>query len=171
MLPPLYDLEAVRPMEEELTSIGVRALKTPAEVAEFLNPAEGTALVVINSVCGCAAGGARPGVTRALQHARIPDRSATVFAGVHREAVEAVREHLTDFIPSSPFVALFAGGKVVFVLQRRDIERLDQEGVARELIQAFDRFCTAEGPLASPDQLRHHHPVRACGSKIPPYQA
>ncbi len=141
----LYDPKTVRPMWEELQNIGIRPLKTAGDVDDAMKY-EGTTLMVINSVCGCAAGHARPGIALALQHKIIPDRLVTVFAGVDREATQRAREYIPKTSPSSPSVALFKDGKLVYVLQRSQIEVIDAEGVARNLIRVFNYYCSAGGP-------------------------
>lgn len=141
----LYDLETVRPMWEELQNIGIRSVKTADEVDKAMK-SKGTTLMVINSVCGCAAGHARPGIGLALQHKRIPDHLITVFAGVDREATQRAREYMPDTSPSSPSVALFRDGKLAYVLQRSQIEVIDAGSVARNLIRVFDYYCSAGGP-------------------------
>ena len=141
----LYDQETVRPMWEELQNIGVRPVKTADEVDEALRN-KGTTLMVINSVCGCAAGHARPGIGLALQHKRIPDHLITVFAGVDREATQRAREYILDTPPSSPSVALFRDGKLAYILQRSQIEVIDAGAIARNLIRVFDYYCSAGGP-------------------------
>lgn len=141
----LYDLETVRPMWEELQNIGIRSVKTADEVDKAMK-SKGTTLMVINSVCGCAAGHARPGIALALQHKRIPDHLITVFAGVDREATQRAREYMPDTSPSSPSVALFRDGKLAYVLQRNQIEVIDAGSVARNLIRVFDYYCSAGGP-------------------------
>src|SRR5687768_13008027 len=113
----MYDREAVKPMWEELTKVGVESLTTAEEVEAALGEKKGTVLLIVNSVCGCAAGGARPGAMLSLQNDKIPDRSVTVFAGVDREAVDAARAHLAPIPPSSPFIALFKDGELVHALQ------------------------------------------------------
>src|SRR5262245_52300145 len=123
-LPPIYDPQAVEPMWQELAAVGVDPITTPEQVDDVLGAKSGTALVVVNSICGCAAGHARPGVMLALQNARIPDRSVTVFAGVDRDAVERAREYMAGYPPSSPSVGLFKDGKQVFMLQRSDIQQM-----------------------------------------------
>lgn len=165
--PPLYDLEAVRPMEEELEHVGVRPLRTAEDVDDVLSAKQGTVLVVINSVCGCAAGGARPGVTAALQHRVIPDRLFTVFAGVDRDAVDRARHYMGDVPPSSPCVALFKDGELVYLLPRHRIEQTDAAGVTEDLVQAFERYCTTPGPSVPPEVYAQHRAFRACGSTIP----
>ena len=165
---PLYDLEAVKPMEDELNNVGVKPLKSPEEVEEFLNQ-PGTAMIVINSVCGCAAGSARPGVTRALQNNVIPDHLATVFAGMDRLAVEKARSFMSDVMPSSPCVAIFKDGEPVYVMERRHIETKNDMQVSQELIKAFNELCTAHGPSIPAEEYEKLVSVRQCGSSIPLY--
>lgn len=134
-------------MRRDLTQYGLEELKTPEEVDRALEPGSGTVLVVTNSVCGCAAGKARPAVGMALQHPTRPDRTATVFAGADLEAVGRVRELLAEYPPSSPSIALFQDGKPVFVLHRHQIESREAPEIARILREAFDRHCaTAAKP-------------------------
>ncbi len=166
MLPPMYDPEAVRPMREELEECAVSTLGTPEAVDEMLGR-PGTSLVVVNSVCGCAAGAARPGVTRALQHARIPDHLGTVFAGVDREATERARERMVGIPPSSPAIALFQDGKLVHMLERRHIERMSPDAVTENLTAAFDSVCEREGPSVPPEVWERSARERMCGSGIP----
>jgi len=132
-LPPIYDPEAVKPMWQELAAVGVEPLKTPEQVDEALKPGSGATLVIVNSVCGCAAGQARPGAMLALQNAVIPDRYVTVFAGVDRDAVERAREYMNPYPPSSPSMGLFKDGKLVFVLQRTDLQQMNEPQVAAAL--------------------------------------
>lgn len=165
---PLYDPEAVRPMWEELVQVGVQPLHTAAEVDETMAQ-PGTTLVIVNSVCGCAAGSARPGVMLALQHSTIPDRLTTVFAGMDREAVERARSYMTGIMPSSPAIALFKDGHLVHMLERRHIEMMDVHGVAGNLREAFDKHCTAQGPSIPPNEFAKIDPVNQCGSSIPLY--
>jgi putative YphP/YqiW family bacilliredoxin len=166
-LPPIYDPQAVAPMWQELAQVGVEPLKTPEEVDQVLRGAQGTALVIVNSVCGCAAGQARPGAMLALQNDVIPDRSVTVFAGVDRDAVEKAREYMTGFAPSSPCMGLFKDGKLVFMLQRTDLQRMDEEQVSVALRQAFDQHCARKGPSVDPETFRQIRPFQGCGSQIP----
>jgi len=163
---PMYDPEAVRPMWEELERVGVRSLRSAEEVDTAV-AAEGTTLVVVNSVCGCAAGGARPGVMLALQHERIPDRLTTVFAGMDREATEEARSYMADIPPSSPCIALFKEGRPVYVLERRHIEQMDARMVAANLARAFDQHCSAAGPSIPPEEFAKLAPLQQCGSSIP----
>jgi putative YphP/YqiW family bacilliredoxin len=136
-----YPEEFIGPMRQELTRLGVQETRTPEEVDAVLGPNAGTVLMVINSMCGCAAGRARPGIALALRHASVPDLVATVFAGGDLEATARVREYLQDYPPSSPAVALFSDGKPVFMLQRHQIEQRDATEIAQALTEAFDQFC------------------------------
>ncbi len=163
---PLYDPEAVRPMWEELAQCGVNPLRTAADVDEVLAK-PGTTLVVVNSICGCAAGGARPGVTQALQGAFIPDHLTTVFAGVDMEATQRARERMPEITPSSPSVGLFKDGVLVYALERRHIERMMPDQIAGELEKAFRQCCTREGPSVSSDVYGQVVHARQCGSQIP----
>jgi putative YphP/YqiW family bacilliredoxin len=138
----MYPEEMVQPMREELTSIGFREMRTPQEVDSALNRAGGTALVMVNSICGCAAGKARPAVALALSHRVRPDMLTTVFAGQDHEATERARSYFTGYGPSSPSIALLRDGKLVFMLERCDIEGRDPDSIAEDLVNAFDRFCT-----------------------------
>jgi len=138
----MYPEEFVRPMRNELTRIGFQELRTAAEVDELLTKPTGTVLVVVNSICGCAAGRARPAVAMALGNKARPDVLATVFAGQDSEATAQARSYFTGFLPSSPSVALLHDGKLVFMLERKDIEGRDPYGIAEDLTKAFDRFCS-----------------------------
>jgi putative YphP/YqiW family bacilliredoxin len=131
----------IHPMREELTRIGVEELRTPEEVQETIEGSKGTVMVVVNSICGCAAGKARPGIARALQHSVRPDKVGTVFAGADIEATEKARSYFTGYEPSSPSIALLKDGKLVWMLERRQIEGKDATEVANELTQAFDQYC------------------------------
>lgn len=165
-LPPIYDPVAVEPMWKELAAVGVRPLNTPEQVDEALKQA-GTTLVIVNSVCGCAAGQARPGAMLALQNAKIPDRYVTVFAGVDRDAVEKAREHMAPYPPSSPAMGLFKDGKLVFMLQRTDLQMMNEDQVATALRGAFEQHCTAAGPSIDPEAFKKIRPYQGCGSGIP----
>lgn len=136
-----YSELMIRPMREELTRIGVEELRTPEDVDKALSSSDGTVMVVVNSICGCAAGKARPGIARALQHTVRPDKVATVFAGADIEATEKARSYFTGYEPSSPSIALLKDGKLVWMLERRQIEGKDASQVASELTQAFDQHC------------------------------
>ena len=136
----MYDPVLVQPMRDELTRLGVKELKTPADVETAVKQ-PGTTLVFVNSVCGCAAGGARPGVMLALQNELIPDQITTVFAGMEREAVAKAREFFKPYQPSSPQIALLKDGKLVHMMQRHDIEGRDPQTVAQSLTKVFDAHC------------------------------
>ena len=127
-------------MRDELTRLGVRELRTPADV-DTAAAQSGTVMIVVNSVCGCAAGKARPGIAIALQHSRKPDLIGSVFAGADIDATERARELFAPYPPSSPSVGLMKDGKLVFMLQRRDIETRDTASIAATLKAAFDTHC------------------------------
>jgi putative YphP/YqiW family bacilliredoxin len=166
-LPPIYDPEAVAPMWQELAAVGVEPLTTPEQVDLLLGTRSGSALVIVNSVCGCAAGQARPGVMLALQNSVIPNRYATVFAGVDRDAVERARQYMTGYPPSSPCIGLFNEGKLVFMLQRTDLQQMDGQQVSVALRKAFDEHCTKTGPSIDPEKFEQIVPHQGCGSQIP----
>ena len=168
-LAPIYDPEAVKPMWQELAAVGVEPLTTPEQVDEVLNNDAGTVLVIVNSVCGCAAGSARPGAMLALQHSAIPDRSVTVFAGVDRDAVERAREHMSKYPPSSPSMGLFRDGEQVFMLERTDLQQMSPEQVAAALRGAFEAHCTRSGPSVDAETFARIQPFYGCGSSIPAY--
>jgi putative YphP/YqiW family bacilliredoxin len=128
-------------MRADLTQYGVEETRTPEEVDRMIAPGSGTVLMMVNSVCGCAAGRARPAVGMALQHKVRPTKAATVFAGGDELATAHLRDILAEFPPSSPSIALFRDGKAVFMLHRRDIERREAPEIAQLLTEAFDRFC------------------------------
>jgi putative YphP/YqiW family bacilliredoxin len=136
-----YPEQLLVPMRQDLTQYGVEETRTPADVDRVLAPGGGTVMMVVNSVCGCAAGKARPGIGMALQHSVKPDKVATVFAGGDEAAVAHLRGILADFPPSSPSIALFRDGKPVFMMHRRDIESRDAYQIAGALTTAFDQFC------------------------------
>jgi putative YphP/YqiW family bacilliredoxin len=138
----MYPEQIVTPCREELTSIGVEEMRTAEEVDNVLRKETGTTLVVVNSVCGCAAGGARPGVRLALEHSIVPDKITTVFAGVDREAVDQARTHMPGYVPSSPAIALFKDGELVFMMERHNIEGYQPDEIARALMEAFDTHCS-----------------------------
>jgi putative YphP/YqiW family bacilliredoxin len=131
----------VAPMRLELTRFGVKELRTAAEVDAAVQTTPGTAMIVVNSVCGCAAGKARPGVALALSHAVKPDLVATVFAGADVEATERARSYFTGYAPSSPAIALLRDGRVVYMLERSQIENRNADDIAAALTAAFDKFC------------------------------
>ncbi len=132
----------IAPMRGEMTAMGAKELKTAAQVDEAVKNTTGTLMLVVNSVCGCAAGKARPGIAMALQHAVKPDVVATVFAGGDVEATERARSYFTGYSPSSPSVGILRDGKLVYMLERREIESRSAGMIASELTRAFDRFCT-----------------------------
>jgi len=136
-----YPEHLIAPMRADLTRYGVEEARTPADVDRLLAPGSGTVLMVVNSVCGCAAGRARPGVGMALQHPVRPSKAATVFAGGDEAAVAHLRQILAEYPPSSPSVALFDDGKPVYVLHRSEIERRNPVEISQLLTGAFDRLC------------------------------
>lgn len=136
-----YDPVLVQPMRDELSRLGVEELTTPEAVEAFME-APGTKLLVVNSVCGCAAGQARPGVALSLQHTTKPDRVGTVFAGQDLEATERARSYFADYPPSSPSFALLKGGELVHFVPRHAIEGAPAEAVGLELVNAYDEHCS-----------------------------
>ena len=138
---PMYPDLMVLPMREELTRLGIEELRTPAEVDEVLKPKHGTVMVVVNSICGCAAGRMRPAVAIALEYTTLPDKTVSVFAGQDREATEQARRYFADYPPSSPAIALLREGQLVYMMQRSDIEGREADDIAADLAAAFDRFC------------------------------
>jgi len=136
----MYPVELVQPMRDELTAVGFEQINEVDQVEAAIN-AEGTTLVVVNSVCGCAAANARPGVRFSLENAKIPSKLVTVFAGVDREATDAARAMMIPFPPSSPSMALFKNGELVHMLERHHIEGRPADMIAENLIQAFDEHC------------------------------
>jgi putative YphP/YqiW family bacilliredoxin len=128
-------------MREDLTRLGVEELKTVAAVDETIQNSKGTLMVIVNSICGCAAGKARPGVALALQNETKPDKVATVFAGADVEATERARSYFTGYGPSSPSIALLKDGKLVYMLERYQIEGRDAQQIAGELTRAFEQYC------------------------------
>ena len=131
----------IAPMREDLTRLGVEELRTPDAVDETIKDSQGTLMVVVNSICGCAAGKARPGVALALQNGVKPDKVATVFAGADIEATERARSYFTGYGPSSPSIALLKDGKLVYMLERYQIEGRDAQQIAGELTRAFEEYC------------------------------
>jgi putative YphP/YqiW family bacilliredoxin len=136
-----YDERLVAPMRQELTRLGVQELRTTEEVDATLRERSGTAMVVVNSVCGCAARNARPAVAMALQHEKQPDLLTTVFAGQDIEATSRARSYFTGYPPSSPQIALMKDGKLVYMLERHQIEGRAADDIAEDLTEAFDRYC------------------------------
>ncbi|MBX3279628.1 MAG: BrxA/BrxB family bacilliredoxin [Acidobacteria bacterium] len=139
-----YSEMLIKPMREDLTRIGVKETRSPEAVDEAILGTPGTVLVVVNSVCGCAAGKARPGVALALQHQTRPHGAITVFAGADIEATERARSYFKPFPPSSPSIALLREGRLLFILERRQIEGRTAEEIAHELTSAFEKYCASE---------------------------
>jgi putative YphP/YqiW family bacilliredoxin len=137
----MYDERFVAPMRQELTRLGVTELRTAAAVDDAIKNTSGTTLVVVNSVCGCAARNARPAVAKALAHAVRPEHLTTVFAGQDTDATQRARGYFTGYAPSSPQIALMHDGRIVFMIERHQIEGRDAGAIARDLTDAFDRYC------------------------------
>ena len=137
----IYDERLVAPMRQELTRIGFEELHTPDEVDEKLKDATGTTLVVVNSICGCAARNARPAVTMALRNDAKPEHLTTVFAGQDVEATQRAREYFTGYPPSSPSIGLLKDGQLVYMLERWQIEGRPAQDIATDLVGAFDKHC------------------------------
>ena len=139
----MYDERFVTPMREELTRYGIEELRSAADVDAKLQEQSGTTLVVVNSVCGCAARNARPAIASALQHAVRPDHLYTVFAGQDVDATRQARSYFTGYAPSSPQIGMFKDGKMVFMLERHQIEGRSAEAIAADMVGAFDKYCVA----------------------------
>ncbi len=137
----MYPEEYVQPIREELTRIGFQEMRTAAEVDSVLSKTSGTVLVVVNSICGCAAGRARPAVAIAIENKARPEVLTTVFAGQDTDATAHARSYFTGYQPSSPSVALLRDGKLVYMLERKEIEGRDPYEIAEDLTNAFDKFC------------------------------
>jgi putative YphP/YqiW family bacilliredoxin len=138
-----YPEQFIAPMRAELTRVGITEFRTPDQVDAAVT-APGTTMIVVNSVCGCAAGKARPAIAMALRHANVPDVVGTVFAGGDVEATARAREHFRPYPPSSPSVAILRDGKLVFMMERRDIETRDTVSIAAVLTAAFDEHCAKQ---------------------------
>lgn len=137
-----YPEMLIKPMREDLTRFGIQETRTPEELDEVIAKTQGTVMVVVNSVCGCAAGLARPAIGMALKHSVVPDKVVTVFAGADIAAVERARNnYFKGYFPSSPSVGLLQNGKVVWMLERHQVEGRDPNAIAKDLTDAFDRFC------------------------------
>ena len=145
----MYPEFFIAPMREELTRLGVQELRTAEAVDAAVAGTSGTLMVVVNSVCGCAAGRARPGIAMALQHGTRPDVVATVFAGADIEATERARGYFAGYPPSSPAVALLRGGRLVYMMERHQIENQEADAIARDLAAAFDEHCAPAGTAVS----------------------
>lgn len=139
-----YDERLVAPMRAEIAQMGVRELRTPEEVDAVLGGAQGSVLVFVNSVCGCAAGNARPALRQALQHGTVPQAVISVFAGQDTAATQRARQYFAEYQPSSPSFALLRDGEPVAMIHRHQIEGQAPESVARRLTDIFDKFCAAE---------------------------
>ena len=144
-----YPESFIGPMRQELTRLGIQELKTAAQVDDVVRQPEGTVMIVVNSMCGCAAGKARPGIALALQHPVKPDVIATVFAGGDIEATERARSYFTGYPPSSPSIAILHDGKLVYMMERRQIENQTADAIARNLTDAFDQVCGSAGAGAA----------------------
>lgn len=144
----MYPEHLISPMRQELTRLGVQELKTASDVEATLQNERGTNLLIVNSMCGCAARNARPAVAMALSHSAKPDKTTTVFAGQDAEATAKAREYITGYPPSSPSMALFKDGEVVFMLERWQIEGRSADAIARDLKAAFDEHCTSTSAAA-----------------------
>ena len=143
----MYPEFFIAPMRQELTRLGVKELRTAQDVDDAVTGESGTLMLVVNSVCGCAAGKARPGVALALQHGTRPNAVATVFAGADVEATQRARDYLTGYPPSSPAIAILQDGKLVYMMERHQIENREADVIARDLTAAFDKHC-APAPVA-----------------------
>ncbi len=139
----MYDERMVTPMRQELTRLGVDELRTASDVDAVMKDHKGTALVVVNSVCGCAARMMRPAVAMALQHAVKPEHAYTVFAGQDVDATKQARSYFTGYAPSSPQIAMFKDGKLVTMIERYQIEGRSADAIAADLVAAFDKYCVA----------------------------
>lgn len=137
----MYPPELVAPMKEDLTSVGFKELTTAEEVENILTKKEGTTFLIVNSVCGCAAGAARPAVKTAINNEKLPDNLVTVFAGVDKEATDKARSFTAPYPPSSPSMAMFKDGKLVHFIERHQIEGNNAETISAHLKQVFDHFC------------------------------
>ena len=144
----MYPEYFVAPMREELTALGFEELRTAQSVDQAVTR-PGTTMVVVNSVCGCAAGKARPGIAKALQNKNRPDVVATVFAGADIEATDRARQYFTGYAPSSPSLGLLRDGKLIYMMERSQIEVRNAEMIADELTKAFDQFCSADSRSAA----------------------
>ncbi|NNG26827.1 MAG: BrxA/BrxB family bacilliredoxin [Ignavibacteriaceae bacterium] len=165
---PMYDQNAVQHMRDELLAVGFAELLSKEEVKSAINNNDDkTTLVMINSVCGCAAGSARPGISLALQNNMIPDKLFTGFAGQEKEAVEKIREYVGGFPPSSPSVALFKNGKLIHFMQRHEIEGKAPEEISEYWKEIFNKNCSNKGPSISPENFAEVIHAKSCGSKIP----
>jgi putative YphP/YqiW family bacilliredoxin len=169
---PTYDPAAVEPMREELIATGFKEFLTPDDVDQGLDRKDNsTQLVVLNSVCGCSAGTARPGVMLALQNKIIPDELYTVFAGMEKDAVDKYRQqYMVNYMPSSPSIGLFKNGEPITVLNRSDIEGDTAEQIASTLVEAFERLCSRKGPSVSIEEFEKMTQGKyGCSSNLPKF--
>jgi putative YphP/YqiW family bacilliredoxin len=165
---PMYDQDAVQPMRDELVAVGFEELLSAEDVDSAIkNNDDKTVLVMINSVCGCATGSARPGVSLALQNDIIPDKMYTGFAGQEKDAVERIRQYIKGFPPSSPSIALFKNGVLIHFVPRINIEGYSAEQIAMNLKNVFNENCAAKGPSITQEQFSQVMYAKQCGSKIP----
>jgi putative YphP/YqiW family bacilliredoxin len=144
----MYDERFITPMRQELTQLGIEELRSAAEVDAKLQDSQETTLLVVNSMCGCAARNARPAVAAALQHVTRPSRLFTVFSGQDADATRQARSYITGYPPSSPSIAMFKGGKLVHMIERHQIEGRSAEAIAAEMTAAFDKYCAKETAAA-----------------------
>lgn len=167
--PPIYDPIAVQPMRDELTHVGFEEMLTPEAVESNLSVKDDkTKLVFINSVCGCSAGSARPGVTLALQHNKIPHKYLTSFAGNDRDSVDVIREkYLSQYSPTSPAMAIIKNGEAIFYMGRPDIIGKSPEEISESLTEVFDKIDGKEGPSIVKESFDNVVHSSTCGSKIP----
>jgi putative YphP/YqiW family bacilliredoxin len=144
----MYDERFITPMRQELTQLGIEELRTAGEVDAKLKDQQGTTLVVVNSMCGCAARNARPAVATALQHALRPDHLYTVFSGQDADATRQARSYITGYPPSSPSIAMFKDGRLVAMIERHQIEGRSADAIAADMTAAFDKYCAQESVSA-----------------------
>ena len=167
MQPPSYPPDMVQPFRDELTAVGIQELLTPEEVDRAV-ASKGTVFCIVNSICGCAGGTARPAVAAALQNKVIPDQILSVFAGMEKEATDRLRQlHRDAAPPSSPSMVLFKDGKVVAMIPRSSIEGRYPQDLAADLVKAFDAHCVKAGPSIPPEKFAKLGYAKACGSSIP----
>ena len=144
-----YPEYLIAPMRGEMTDMGAHELRTPQAVDDVVKNSPGVVMLVVNSVCGCAAGKARPGIAKALQNKNRPDVVATVFAGADIEATDRARQYFSGYAPSSPSLGLLRDGKLIYMMERSQIEVRNAEMIADELTKAFDQFCSADSRSAA----------------------
>jgi putative YphP/YqiW family bacilliredoxin len=169
---PTYAPDAVQYMRDELTEVGFEEIATTEKADQVLTQGKNeVVLLVINSVCGCAAGSVRPGVALALQHRLIPDHLVTAFAGQDKQVVEYIRQsYLTNFLPSSPCIALFKNGHMIHILERKDLVNYDPEEISSILTALFDKHCNRVGPSVNPDKYNNLAFTVMCSTTIPKFE-